>query len=200
MRSYSAFRLFFLPVLCAGISVGGLVACSENPHPVVLDVSLETATDISSEAFAPPKAPPPSEVTRATREEADNGTAVVSPEVLKEEQRARQAAVAAAWQQRLGVFLEGAATAQQQQQQQQQAAERNDSVSHRSTAEKGLKIASLTFASIAFALFLFCFIVEIQNRLPSAYSVLPPSLPPQSVPDVVMNLVSDNKLVVFLAE
>nr|AET50534.1 hypothetical protein [Eimeria tenella] len=126
------------------------VSCSEAPaaHD---EPSLETRFEVSSEAYPTPKAPPPTEVTRATREEGDNGTVVASPEALKEKLQAKQAVVSA-WESRIGLLSENVA--------QENAKKKEPFI----TGEKGIKAVSLTFFSFAFVALLFMFLYEFKSR------------------------------------
>ncbi|CDJ68319.1 hypothetical protein, conserved [Eimeria necatrix] len=162
------------------------VSCSEAPAAQD-EPSLETRFEVSSEAYPTPKAPPPTEVTRATREEGDNATVVASPEALKEKLQAKQAVVSA-WESRIGLLLENVA---------QENAKKKEPFM---TGEKGIKVVSLTFFSVAFVALLFMFLYEFKSRPPSADTIFAPTVQPQEVPEAVSGLLAANKTVVFLAD
>lgn len=151
------------------------------------DHSLETKTEMSSETYPAPKAPPPTEVTRAfgTRD-TEGATAVVSPEALQQQLSAKQAP--ALWERKGAIALESAIL---------------DHTKRRATSmtsEKAFTLLSMSLFAIALTCLTMFVVSEVKGRLPTADSVFPPPMQPEEVPSAVAELLNTHKIVVFLSE
>ena len=177
-----------MPILVLGCVFAFLLNATNciNVPQIADDPSLAMRTEMSSEAFPAPKAPPPSEVTRATREDGEPGTAVAPLEALQERLGGKGTTVL--WNGRTVIVESNMA---------HEAAKKQAS---NNTVETVTRALSVTFFMVACSALFLVILSEYKDRVPSADAVFPPHMQPEEVPAAVAELVATHTWVVFLTE
>ncbi|KAL8455168.1 hypothetical protein Emag_001005 [Eimeria magna] len=146
------------------------------------DHSLAILTEMPSDTFPAPKAPPPTEVTRAFPTHEGEGVTAAGGE--------GRGLVGGPSYRRFPKGLEEALAIY---------GTRLGRGGKRKK-EKALRFVAMSFFTVAFAVVAATLLLQFGTRLASLDSVFPANTQPQDVPKVLNDLLAKHKVVVFLAE
>ncbi|KAL8425745.1 hypothetical protein Efla_003123 [Eimeria flavescens] len=168
-------RLLLLPPAAVGLLLPALVwAANDAPLPSILaDQFGDIRSDLPSDTVhPPPKAPPPTEVTRVfvTREDGEGGNTGRGSSAPRRSRTTVDSATGG------GSTVSGAAK------------------------ERAVRFVAMSLFAVAFLGVVLTLLAEFDRKFSNMDSFFPPSMPPQEVPLVVADLIEKNKVVAFVAD